>query len=1059
MFTIYHSNDLDVLLNLIKYNILENPLNNPLQTEIIILPNLTFIPYLKIFFSKIIGIHANINYIKPETFIWNVFIKIIPKIKKENIFNKKIIIWQLMNIIPKLIILPEFKHFHKYLNNIKNINSLFELSIQIANLYDEYQKYRPEWLFLWENDQIISFIKNKDQIWQAKLWKQLIIYNKIILGKPLWYFSKLYNYYINNKNIIKNSILPERIFILNTQNIPLIYFQLLEQLTEYIEIHILINNPCMHYWDNIKLNKNYNFNNSLLFSWGNYGINNINKLIELQSRVIESFIMIKSKNLLKNIQKDVFLLREHSFPINKKKEINNIDDSIQINIFSDAKQEIEFLSINIIKLINSKNYYLHDIIVISPNLNSYLPFIYSIFNKKKIPFNIYLDINQCHIFDIPDAFLFLLNLSKIKCSPEEIFYLLNNNDISKKFFINDEDDLIYLRYWINDIGIKYGLDFSNFKNISLFKDQYTWKFGLYRMLYGYAIDNNSGNWNNIIPYNGTFGLSGELLGKFTYFLFILYKWKKKLNKKQTIKNWKINLKKLYSEFFYSNMYSNKYMIYFFKKIIMFIDNGLNSNYEQKISINIIIKEFQIQLEKKKKQFNYSLNKINFCNFEQLNGISFKASFVIGMNSKYYPKYYYPVIFNLIKKYPKKNDKNNLDKEKYFFLTLLMSSKEKLYLSYINNKNINYDKQYPSILITELLEYISHNYYIKKNKITNCIINKICHLHKVNSNFMIFKVNNYDFLNKKNININNISQLEIKKIFLKKFLNFWQNPLKGFFNQRLGIYLYDLNQIKFSEIEPFSLDYLTEYKINKKILYSLIFNTNTNLIYYQYLNKGILPYGNYGKILWNNKKKNICNLFTNYLKNYKYDNIIKYININISGIKLYGEINFISYIKGFIKYEPKIIDIKSIIVFWIEHLILCTINIRDGNKFISKIVGFKNTEYNFSYISPNTAIILLKKYLDGYIYGLNHMIMLPMKSSWEWLYYCFDKKNKCINYDIFVQKNAKKRFFYFWNLNSNFIGECNDLYFNRLNYFLNKNNWLKTIKLIEKWILPIMFYIK
>ncbi|QJC28812.1 hypothetical protein GJT81_02235 [Enterobacteriaceae endosymbiont of Plateumaris consimilis] len=407
MFTTYHSNDLDILLNLIKYNILKNPLNNPLQTEIIILSDLTLIPYLKINLSKIIGIHANINYINPEKFIWDLFIKIIPKITKENIFNKKMIIWQLMNIIPEIIVLPEFKNFKKYLSNIKNTNYLFQISIHIANLYDEYQKYRPKWLFLWEKNTEIFLTNDKDHIWQAKLWKKLIRYNEIILGKQLWYLSKLYNYIINIKNIkkIKYSVLPERIFILETQNIPLIYLQLLEKLTDYIEIHILIKNPCIHYWDNIQINKNDKFNNSLLFSWGNYGLNNINKLINLQSRMIESFVKIKSTNLLNNIQKDILLLQNNSLLKNKKK-INITDDSIQVNIFTDAKQEIEFLSINIIKLINNNNYYLHDIIVISPNLEIYLPFIYSIFNKKNLPFNIYLDINKKNMFDIPDTFFF-----------------------------------------------------------------------------------------------------------------------------------------------------------------------------------------------------------------------------------------------------------------------------------------------------------------------------------------------------------------------------------------------------------------------------------------------------------------------------------------------------------------------------------------------------------------------------------------------------------------------------------------------------------------------------
>ncbi|QJC29256.1 exodeoxyribonuclease V subunit gamma [Enterobacteriaceae endosymbiont of Plateumaris rustica] len=579
------------------------------------------------------------------------------------------------------------------------------------------------------------------------------------------------------------------------------------------------------------------------------------------------------------------------------------------------------------------------------------------------------------------------------------------------------------------------------------------------MFYGYAIDNNSGNWNGILPYNGIYGILGELLGKFTHFLFTLYKWKKKLNKKQKIKNWKKILIKLYSDFFCSNIDSNKYMKYIIKNIILFIDSGLNSNYEQKISINIIIKEFQNLLEKKKYFFHYSLNKINFCNFEQLNGIDFKVSFVIGMNSKYYLKNSYPVIFNLIKKYPKKHDENNLDKEKYFFLELLMSSKEKLYLSYIDNKNINYNKIYPSILITELLEYIYNNYYIEKNKISDCIIKHIYHVNKKNDIFINFNINNYNFLKKQNIYFSKLSKLKIKKIIIKNLLNFWKDPVKGFFNQRLGVYLHDLNQIQFSEIEPFSLDYLTKYQIDKKILYSLIFNTNINLIYYNYLNKGILPYGNYGKILWNNEKKKICKLLNNDLKLYKYNNIIKYIDINISEIILYGKINFISYNKGYIRYEPKIIDIKSIISFWIKHLILCVINIRKGKEFTSTIIGFKNTKYSFNYINSNIAIVLLKKYIDGYVCGLNNPIILPMKSAWKWLDYCYDKKNKCINYDIFIQKKAKKYFFHFWNMNFNFIEKNKNLYFNKINYFFDEKNWLKTIKLIEKWLLPIKIYIK
>ncbi|QJC32650.1 exodeoxyribonuclease V subunit gamma [Enterobacteriaceae endosymbiont of Donacia dentata] len=1063
MLTTYNSNNIDILLNLVKIQILKQPLINPLKSEIIICNNINFSKLMKINFSNILGIYGNINFFSFDTFIWNLFKKIIPNIDKDDFLCKENIIWKIALIIPKLIYTSEFTYFKKnFFYKIKDLNYLFNLSIQIENLYDKYQKYQPEWLLLWEHNKIISSLTDKHQIWQAKLWKELLIYYKNKLNKTLWNYGKLYKFYKKYKknNNFKYNFLPERIFIFDIQNIPLIYLKLLKEIEKYIEIHIFIYSPSKYYWENIsnyKYNENINiknenyFYNKLLYSWGNYHLNNINKLINFPARIIEVFIKNNATNLLNNIKNDI--LYSHENQINyknnqKKKEINYVDKSIQIYICEDFYTEVKLLYDNIMyNLKKNKHYFLHDIVVVSPNLKLYIPFIDSIFKNCNLPINISSNPDKIKNLNIFKKILFLLELPYKKFTPEEIFFLLEDKYISKKFLLNKED-LEYLNYWIKKLGIKYGLNFKNFNKIIFTKDQYTWKLGLHRMFLGYVF--NSERWKNIIPYNGSISLSQELLGKFTNFLFKLEKWKNKLHKKYFLKKWKEIILKLYSDFFpYSNyLYNNIY--YIIKKIIFFIENGLESKYKKKISIDIIIEKIKYEIKQKHKKFFFHINKINFCSFNIFQNISFKDVFIIGMNNEYFPKKSYPIIFDLMKHYPYKEEKNYIDEDKNFFLKLLMSTEKKLYISYFNNKKINNIKNISSSIVNELLEYISNNYYIKNININDYIVK---YIYKNKFNFLS---TNEKKNNKHNKNINILKPIKITKIKINNLINFWKHPIKGFFNQRLKIYLQDLNQIKLLNTEPFNINYLQEYIINKKILYSLILNKNINNLYNYYLNNNILPYGYHGEIWWEEKVNKMKKIFNNNFKKYTYKEIIKKINFKILNINIKGKIKYFNYnTNKLIKFEPKIIDIKTIISLWIKHLILCINNISANSSLL--IFGLKNTKYIFQYLSEEKAYILLKKYVKGYLSGMNSPIMLPMQSSWKWINTCYDKEKKCINNNYYIQNKAKKNFFYYWYKNNYSQGESNDLYFNRLNFNLNQKEWLQMPKLIQKWMFDLMYY--
>lgn len=78
----------------------------------------------------------------------------------------------------------------------------------------------------------------------------------------------------------------------------------------------------------------------------------------------------------------------------------------------------------------------------------------------------------------------------------------------------DESELSLLRRWVNESGIRWGLDDDNVRSLSLpVIGQNTWQFGLSRMLLGYAMDSRNGPWNGVLPYDECSGLAAQLAGE------------------------------------------------------------------------------------------------------------------------------------------------------------------------------------------------------------------------------------------------------------------------------------------------------------------------------------------------------------------------------------------------------------------------------------------------------------------------------------------------------------------------------------------------------------------
>ncbi len=1046
MFILYQSNDLEVLQHIMLYKFKKK--KKKINNYTILISDHNSSLFLKMFLSKELGICANFNFILPAKFIWNIYKKFIPEISNNYFFKKNNLVFVIMNLLPKLLILNEFNILKKYLLNDFDYIKLYNLSYKIADIFDKYLMYRVDWLYKWEKYQLIDNLNdNIHQLWQSILWRKIICYYRKNFNF-VWNRCKIYYKFLSliNKNnlfILKKYI--SELFIFNISYLPPIYLNTIYLLSKYINIHYFIINPSSKYWyDNFIFNKNvlnnYNFFlyklNPLLINSCEFFYEYFFLLKEFNMYEIDCFVKFNKKNLLNIIKNDVLNFK-NTFIFNESlvKKYNK-HNSFIIVTSNNYINEVLKLKNFLLNLIKKKKYYVSDILVVVSDINIYYPYIYSIFSesvcKKYLPFNI---MSKNLIFDnkILNLFINLLNILNTKFTFSKILYFLKNKVFLDKFNISINEFNIISNF-IKDDGIC--ADINNFLvDDNLYKfDHLILLNGIKRILLGYAVNNKYFFWNKIFSYstidNNYFH---KLIGKLSDFVFKIFYWKDILNKKYFFSYW-IDICKNFLNIFFSkniieknfflnynvwfNLYE-KYKLFFFKK---------------KIKINLFIKIFVDFLNKKKSK-QYSLSHINFCSFITLHGIPFKIICFLGMNDNIYPKNILNYSFDLIYSNPRLGDNNKLNYDKFIFIKLLLSSQKQVYISYLNFSSLKYVKLFPSILVSNLINYLGKKYLnINKKKKKNqykFLFKKKIFINKINNNFLIkFKKN--------------------KKILFSKFCFFLSNPIRYWMFFFLKINYFIFNKIN---------DYDNFFKLNIKKFYFFRFDLIIFFLKYNFIDDKIMfylqslnlfPVSSFGKILWDKEKKNIF-LLANKIKKFVF-NIKKYnFFYKIYDFNLYGTINL--YKNNVIKWLPKNISLIDTLIFWIEHLIYCCL----GGKNSSTLYGY-NGLWSFPYINKNLSEKYLYKYIIYYYYFNSKNIFFLPKSSNVWILNAYNFENKKILNNILLNKAKDK----LWNtLYGNYFmnGELCDIYI--LNYIKKFNlniNLDFVIYRSEQWLFDMFSYL-
>jgi exodeoxyribonuclease V gamma subunit len=707
-------------------------------------------------------IAAALEFPLPSSFIWQLCHILLPDVPKENAFTKPSMTWKLMELLPELLNIDAFAPLNNYLNAGNSADEikedplkLFQLCGQIADIFDQYLVYRPDWIAAWEaNEPTLPPKGDKldpSQTWQPILWRALIEFNNQRLNKSRYHRANLHQSLFDALDDPNTNLegLPRRLFVFGISSMAPQTLDVLYHLAKRIDVIMLNLSPCQHYWGDIVdprlrarmaleyANKHkletlwedkLEVGNPLLANNGKMGRELLDLILELPEEHtnfnFECYQDPGLGSLLQGVQHDILELetRERSLgpdaslylTLDGRRPLSKTDDSVTLRSCHSPLREIETLHDHLLEMLSrepdnpDEPLLAKDIVIMLPDVAAYAPYIDAVFSAKQgahyIPYAI-ADRGAAQESPLINSFLHILSINQSRFGLTDILGILEVPAVLRRFELDDEA-LMMIRHWLEQAGVRWGRDETSRSAQSLPAfDKNSWAFGIKRLILGYAFSDDAPLYHDALTVAGIEGQSAQALGKLLNFIEALDDYRLQLADNCSIEDRMAQLSQLLDDF-YDVDDEERMQLQAIREAISKLKTELNeAGQVTPLNTQVLQNWFNSTLSESRVGQRYLAGSVNFCTLMPMRSIPFKVVCLVGMNDGIYPRVQHPVGFDLVAQFgPRKGDRSRRLDDRYLFLEAILSAREQLYISYIGHSERDNSERIPSMLVSELVEY-------------------------------------------------------------------------------------------------------------------------------------------------------------------------------------------------------------------------------------------------------------------------------------------------------------------------------------------------------------------
>lgn len=267
-FIALHGNRIETLLDTVAGWLAQHPLA-PLESEVILVQSNGMAEWVKMAIARRTGVCAAASVQLPARFQWQTYRQVLGRaqVPARSPLDKTALAWRLMRLLPEVLAEPGFAPVAGYLAD-NDPGRRFQLALRIADLYDQYQVHRPDWLDAWgEGREVLPDARRgerpladrgdtplpEDQRWQARLWQRVVGAlepQQHALTRPQLH-DRVLAAMAEDAALRPAAALPRRVVLFGMTHVPLPTLQLLAALSRHAQVLLAIPNPCRFHWADI----------------------------------------------------------------------------------------------------------------------------------------------------------------------------------------------------------------------------------------------------------------------------------------------------------------------------------------------------------------------------------------------------------------------------------------------------------------------------------------------------------------------------------------------------------------------------------------------------------------------------------------------------------------------------------------------------------------------------------------------------------------------------------------------------------------------------------------
>jgi len=547
----------------------------------------------------------------------------------------------------------------------------------------------------------------------------------------------------------------------------------------------------------------------------------------------------------------------------------------------------------------------------------------------------------------------------------------------------------------------------------------------------------------ILPYDNVEGRNAEVLGKLLDFTEKVFGLKEELSRPQTLKEWSETLTGLLECFFEPEEEAEREMqvVRYELARLAAMQNEKEAGFDKKLDISVVRHHLGKSFEKDIFGFGFFTRGITFCAMLPMRVVPFKVICLVGMNNDVYPRQDIQPGFDFIANNPRPGDRARRDDDRYLFLEALISAREKLYISYTGQSIIDNSVMPPSVLVSELIDYIEEGFKFSENKDMGPLVTA----HRLqafspayfadpaeNIGEKIFSYSRQNLETAVSMHsgrkspgafITNLSEPEEawRTVDITDLCRFYQNPAQHLVNRRLGFFL-EHNYPAVDDVEQFTVDNLDRYILEQALLRIMMSGESTENIFDLIKASGRLPHGKIGECEYGELARRVekfAEKTGKYIKGDPLDPVS--IDLEISGFRLTGIIDSV-YPERFLRYRMAAVKPKDILSSWIMHLVL-NAAAADGYPSSSMLAGLIKSGGEWTaweYPCLENSREILERLLLKYMEGISRPIYFFPVTSMEYARIVAEEGG---SHEEAVNGSMKT-----WSGSDFYRGECKDPYF-------------------------------